>query len=461
MARRLKAAFSKWGMWSTILMATSIAILVLITVVKSADATNSLSFEAESMKGSGTNFSDNSASKDRGRLFTRNSGTSRLFNGAVSSLLVRSRGESCNGAPRMMVKVDGRTVMSRLVKAKRWNAYTASIKVPAGSHRLTTSFTNDRKTRKCDRNLRVDKVSLGQAPAPAPAPALTNPFSGEQFYANNVAAKQQVEKWSTTDPAAAQQMQKIARNPVIQYFSTWSNQKHVDNYISTVTSENKLPVIGIYAIPYRDCGSYSAGGFSTAAEYRTWIGEVAAGIGGRKAVVIVEPDAVAGWDCLSASQKQERIELLGYAVQKLKSNPETHVYIDAGNPTWHPASETASRLRMVNIGLADGFTLNHSNFQSTANNISYGKEVSALIGGKHFVVDTSRNGLGPTADYNWCNPEGRALGRQPTADTGEPLVDAFFWLKTPGESDGACGGYPGGGTWLPDYALGLADRAAY
>lgn len=48
------------------------------------------------------------------------------------------------------------------------------------------------------------------------------------------------------------------------------------------------------------------------------------------------------------------------------------------------------------------------------------------------------------------------MGVEPTADTGETLVYAFFWLKTPGESDGPYGGYQGGGAWLPDYALGLA-----
>lgn len=462
LSRKLDAAFGKWQRWSMVMLGASLAILVVLAAPKPATAASTLSLEAEAMKGSGTVFPDKSASKDRGRLFTRNRGTSRLFNGSVSSLTVRARGESCNGAPRMTVKVDGRAVMSRLVKTKRWNLYRASIKVPAGSHRIATNFTNAYKTQKCNRKLRVDKLSLGLVSKPPATPTSTNnPFAGEQFYANNVAAQQQVEKWSATDPAAAQQMQKIARNPVVQYFSTWSNRQHVDNYVSAVASQNKLPVIGIYAIPNRDCGGLSAGGFSTATEYRAWIDEVAAGIGDRKAVVIVEPDAVAGWDCLSASRKQERIELLGYAVQKLKSNPKTYVYVDAGTPTWNPASETASRLRMVNIGLADGFTLNHSNFQFTANNIAYGKEVSALVGGKHFVVDTSRNGLGPTADFNWCNPQGRALGRQPTAGTGEPLVDAFFWLKTPGESDGACGGYPGGGAWLPDYALGLAERAAY
>lgn len=40
-------------------------------------------------------------------------------------------------------------------------------------------------------------------------------------------------------------------------------------------------------------------------------------------------------------------------------------------------------------------------------------------------------------------------------DTGNTFIDAFLWVKPPGESDGTCnGGPPAGKFWL-DYALGL------
>ena len=49
----------------------------------------------------------------------------------------------------------------------------------------------------------------------------------------------------------------------------------------------------------------------------------------------------------------------------------------------------------------------------------------------------------------------------PTAEPGKKLVDAYLWVKRPGESDGTCNGGPaaGGCAWSPDYALGLAQRA--
>lgn len=86
----------------------------------------------------------------------------------------------------------------------------------------------------------------------------------------------------------------------------------------------------------------------------------------------------------------------------------------------------------------------------------------------HFVIDTSRNGVGPwqppEGQYpdpqDWCNPPDRGLGLQPTADTGQPLLDAYLWVKIPGESDGECtrGLGPGGSTIDPEW--GIIDPAA-
>jgi cellulase/cellobiase CelA1 len=36
---------------------------------------------------------------------------------------------------------------------------------------------------------------------------------------------------------------------------------------------------------------------------------------------------------------------------------------------------------------------------------------------------------------------------------------AFLWIKTPGESDGSCGGGPQAGKWWADYALELSRMA--
>ncbi|MCW2873942.1 glycoside hydrolase family 6 protein, partial [Actinacidiphila oryziradicis] len=38
-------------------------------------------------------------------------------------------------------------------------------------------------------------------------------------------------------------------------------------------------------------------------------------------------------------------------------------------------------------------------------------------------------------------------------------VDAYLWVKRPGESDGSCRGAPPAGQWWSDYALRLARAA--
>jgi endoglucanase len=135
------------------------------------------------------------------------------------------------------------------------------------------------------------------------------------------------------------------------------------------------------------------------------------------------------------------------------------VYLDGGHSAWQPAAEQAARLSRAGLASAQGFFLNVSNFQWTDREVAYGSAIAELSNGAHFVIDTSRNGNGPwqtTEPETWCNPPGRARGPAPTPDTGNPLVDAYLWIKRPGESDGACRGAPVAGAWWADYALQLA-----
>lgn len=307
-------------------------------------------------------------------------------------------------------------------------------------------------------------ITVASAPLP-PAPLnSSDPLSGKNFYVDpNSPAGAQAKMWSTSWPYGASLMQKIAVEPTAKWFGGWNSnvQGDVAALVSAAADANSLPVLIAYNIPFRDCGGYSAGGATTPEAYRSWIQSFAAGIGSREAVVILEPDGLASMDCLSATDQVTRLSLLSQAVYTLKLNSKTLVYIDAGNAHWISASQMADRLWSAGIGEADGFALNTSNFITTSDNTAFGNTLSSMVGNKHFVIDTSRNGLGPTSDYQWCNPSGRALGAKPTANTGNAQTDAFLWLKVPGESDGNCNGGPSAGVFWPDYAVGLSERAAY
>jgi endoglucanase len=231
----------------------------------------------------------------------------------------------------------------------------------------------------------------------------------------------------------------------------------------------------------------------------------------------------------------ERFEMLNYAVDALKAKPNVAVYLDGTHSSWLGSGDAAHRLSQAGIERANGFFLNVSNYRFTQHLEKYGTWIAKCIwfatdpgswGNEHFdwcasqyypadpndfstwtltdqwyidnvesqtwvpypgdagltrfVIDTSRNGhWTPTVSYpdpqDWCNAPDRGLGLRPTANTGNTLIDAYLWVKIPGESDGECtrGLGPTGetvdpewglidppaGEWFPDMALDLVHNA--
>ena len=425
-------------------------------------------FEAEAMTlagGSGQVFGDASASGGSALLIWSNgAATYTAQTSGMTGITVTARGDLCNGAPHMTVSVDGAEVLSADVPSTNWSSYSVAKSIPDGAHAFSIAFTNDASGGGCDRNLRVDAVALSGASMPLPPdnppPASGNPFAAKTLYVmpNGVAA-QQAAAWRSSRPVDAAQMDKIARNAQAAWFGSWSGDVHsaVAGYVAAAAGKGELPVMIAYNIVNRDCGGFSSGGAANGDEYKAWIRALRAGIGNNPVAVVLEPDALAGLTCLSAADQSLRLALLGDAVNVLAAS-NIATYIDAGNSTWQSAATMADRLRQANVSAARGFALNVSNFNDTAGSIAFGADLAGRIG-KHFVVDTSRNGLGSNGE--WCNPSGRALGPQPTTNTGNATADALLWLKTVGESDGNCNGGPSAGTFWADYALGLAQRAAY
>lgn len=230
-------------------------------------------------------------------------------------------------------------------------------------------------------------------------------------------------------------------------------------------SQGATAIFMIYAIPHRDAGAgFSAGGAPDAGAYRAFTAQVVAGIGDARAVVVLEPDSLGQLDVLSAEGQNERIQLLNEAVDAYGTLPGTSVYLDGTNCGWTPAPAMADRLLAAGVARTRGFAVNVANYYPTEDEVARAEIISALTGGAHYVVDTSRNGQGrfdgQLADP-WCNPPGRGLGVEPTTDTGSPRADAYLWVKTPGASDGDCGrGNPEAGQWWPRQAEDLYQHAA-
>jgi endoglucanase len=397
--------------------------------------------------------------------------------------------------------------------------------------------------------------ALGSAPAAAAQTADHALPSDSRFYVDpdSDAARQALSDVKAGDLRGALTMAELASWPEATWL-TGGSPDQVAQQVSAVMrgarTQQAVPTLVAYDIPLRDCGQYSSGGAPSDAAYRQWIAAFAAAIGRARAVVILEPDALANLpqDCgpttdPTGALTAARMADLRYAVSVLEAQPGASVYLDAGNSQWHAVGDIAQRLIDTDVADTQGFSLNISNYQPTDQSDHYGTWVSQCIwfatqgpswalghadwcasqyyspdapndglpGDSvsstdpstwhwtddwftqntgtapaaqltHFVVDTSRNGRGawtPAAGTSypdpqtWCNPPGRGIGDRPTADTGVPLADAYLFIKTIGQSDGACtrgtagpgdpvyGGAvdPAAGAWWPTQASTLAVNA--
>ncbi|XVV06870.1 glycoside hydrolase family 6 protein [Actinosynnema sp. CA-248983] len=210
---------------------------------------------------------------------------------------------------------------------------------------------------------------------------------------------------------------RIASVPQARWYTTSNTstvRAEVDAFVGAAAAAGKIPILVVYNIPNRDCGGASGGGARSHAEYRAWVDQVAAGLGGRRASIVLEPDVLPIMsNCQSADQQNETRASMAYAGKKLKSgSSQAKVYFDIGHSGWLSPAEAASRLRAADIAnSADGISLNVSNYRYTSTETSYAHNILNNLGDSRLkaVIDTSRNGNGP-AGSEWCDPPGRAIG---------------------------------------------------
>lgn len=305
-----------------------------------------------------------------------------------------------------------------------------------------------------------------------------NPMSNKKFYVDPTrpAAKQADSYAESGKVADAALLRRIADHPGTTWLTGRSDAdptaegdiKAVERTSKEAAAEGTVPIYLLYAMPNRDaCAAYSKGGWANAAEYLAWVDWI---VGTLKtpAVFVIEPDAIAhtiNARCLNAAQTSERYSMLRQAVQKLSASPSVMaVYLDAAHPDWMPdPSLLVGPLREAGIEYARGVAVNVSFFMDTPTVTKWSQQLVAKLGGnKGVMIDTSRNGKGihaATGDARWCNPPGRGIGLPPTTLVQDANIDAYFWGKNIGESDGACFGYPAAGTFVPALALEMARNA--
>lgn len=276
----------------------------------------------------------------------------------------------------------------------------------------------------------------------------------------------QAARWVAANPndsRTAVIRDRIASVPQARWFTQTNTAEvrgQVDAFVGSAAAAGKVPILVVYNVPNRDCGGASSGGAPSHQAYRQWVDQVAAGLGNRPATIILEPDVLALMsDCQNASQQAETSASMAYAGKSLKAgSSQAKVYFDAAHSAWLSASAMASRLVAADIAnSAHGISLNVSNYRANSELIPYAKAVVAATGAPNLkiVIDTSRNGNGP-AGSEWCDPPGRAIGIPSTTETGDAAVDAYLWIKLPGEADGCIAG---AGQFVPQRAYDLAIAA--
>jgi endoglucanase len=292
------------------------------------------------------------------------------------------------------------------------------------------------------------------------------------------------------DREKAQLMLKIARNPQTARYGHWTKRpgQEVRLYLRRLrrTDPGSYAFFYVYRLRHDGCarardwsGRYNRGwtaeGGREGRRYRRWIRAFARALGQQPAAVFLEPDGLGAMDCVPRRFRGTRYGLLRYAIRQISRDRNAAIYLDAGASDWEPAGAMAYRLRRAGVGRVRGFFLNSTHYDWTQNNVRYGDRLSALLGGKHYVVSTAVNGRGPYRPtrrrryFNEfrCNPPGRALGEEPTVRTASVWADAYLWIGDPGRSGSSKCPHPGmpraprAGAWWEWYALELARDASW
>jgi len=217
-------------------------------------------------------------------------------------------------------------------------------------------------------------------------------------------------------------------------------------------------------------------------------------------VLIIEPDSLpnlatntADPHCGNSATKASYEQGIPYAINTLhQSCPNCAIYVDAAHSGWlgWPNNMQSFSQEVSRLGFAKsirGFATNVANYQPVGtmcastdvnycmnnahpsepccadpchlltnynpcnNEMNYIKALNQSLYQStqtsfHFVVDTGRNGVENMRQdcANWCNIRNAGAGRIPTTSTNNTMIDAFYWLKTPGESDGCTQQLPDG-----------------
>jgi len=265
--------------------------------------------------------------------------------------------------------------------------------------------------------------------------------AGSNLYApgwRKGAKDQYAELQSGKQKADAQLIKQMANTPQAVWLTGGTPaeaSKQARQVTNKAADDGSVPVLVAYNIPFRDCAQFSAGGATNPDEYKAWIDGVAAGIDQKSAIVILEPDGlgIIPWyttingelewcqpaEADPATAAEERFDMLKYAVATLTSLPNVDLYLDGTHSAWLGVGDISDRLAKANVELTNGFYLNASNYQFTANLVQYGSWISKCLASGNFA--------GCANQYWNGGPDGTQIADLLGAWTGVALSNYGEW----------------------------------
>lgn len=370
------------------------------------------------------------------------------------------------------------------------------------------------------------------------AQAVENPWVGVDLFINP-AYVAEVQTTIDANPSKAALLEKAQNVSVAFWIDVMAKIPNVSTILqqaesqSTQTGTKVLSTFIIYDLPNRDCAAAASNGEIPCADavcadgittYQTKyidpIVKAFAQYPNNPIVAIIEPDSLPNLVTNLAVPKCQEAQTaymtcVSYAITQLSKLSHVTMYIDAAHGGWLGwtnnligAAQIFSKVLTMAGGpqLIRGFATNTANYQplgtvnSTADpcglkpqyNFAINEAIyiqlldkqlqAAGITGMGYITDTSRNGVidERKSCSNWCNINGAGLGERPTSEaaeiTGNSLIDALYWVKVPGESDGSsnstaprydfhCGSSdsyipaPQAGQWFADFFVMLCENA--
>ncbi|KAH8599379.1 1,4-beta-D-glucan cellobiohydrolase C [Bisporella sp. PMI_857] len=366
----------------------------------------------------------------------------------------------------------------------------------------------------------------GSTPTTTVAPAAGNPFSGVALYANPYYASEiSTLAIPSLTGAMATKAAAVAKVGTFSWLDTAAKVPQMGTFLANIRALNKAgaspPVAGtfvVYDLPDRDCAALASNGEYSIADggavkYKAYIDAIKAQLvtySDIKVILVIEPDSLANLvtnmnvaKCANAASTYKT--LTEYAISTLNL-PNVSQYLDAGHGGWlgwpanigpaatmfgeiyknagSPANVRGLATNVANynawtIATCPSYTSPNTNCDEKKYINSLAPLLTAVGFPAHFIIDTGRNGVQPTAQLaqgDWCNVIGTGFGVRPSTNTGDALADAFVWVKPGGESDGTSDtsatrydahcGYadalkpaPEAGTWFQAYFAQLLTNA--